>query len=158
MRSHLILDKGFNDSTVDGFIAGYKQSMNFSKIAHIDGSDDEEDDKIPAEIGDLVQWESGGILQFPTARRVIKFSEDGEFAHVEGSNTGLPIDELEVIERAADQRRPHMPPSFDAGFNGSDTDNEKGELCSRHWKCPNRMTFKNVRGELRGFQRLVENS
>jgi hypothetical protein len=45
-------------------------------------------------IGDYVQWESHGILHFPAPKRVKAFSECRLWAFVEGSNCGLPIDEL----------------------------------------------------------------
>jgi hypothetical protein len=46
-------------------------------------------------IGDYVQWEIKGVLQLPEARQIIKLSEDGTFAFVEGSNgTGVPVEEL----------------------------------------------------------------
>lgn len=47
------------------------------------------------DVGDFVQWEPKGIMQFTEPRRIAKISEDGAFAFVEGDDkTGLPVGEL----------------------------------------------------------------
>lgn len=56
-----------------------------------DQKDEESDDKIQIQAGDYVQWESQGVLQFSVPRKVTGFSEDEEWAFVEGSNTGAPV-------------------------------------------------------------------
>jgi hypothetical protein len=67
-----------------------------------------------AKVGDWIQWESQGMLQFKTPQRVRHVSEDGEWVAVEGSQTGLPMSEVIVEQRASDP--PHEPqkkaPSF----------------------------------------------
>jgi hypothetical protein len=45
-------------------------------------------------IGSIVNWESQGVLQFEKPTAVKGFSEDGEYAFVEGTNTGIPVKEL----------------------------------------------------------------
>jgi hypothetical protein len=45
-------------------------------------------------VGDYVQWESGGELRLPEARRINGFSEDNEWAFLDGSSTGVPVNEL----------------------------------------------------------------
>jgi len=50
--------------------------------------------------GDLVQWTSGEVDQFPEPRRVIRLSDDGQWAFVEGSQTGLETSELTVVGQA----------------------------------------------------------
>jgi hypothetical protein len=49
--------------------------------------------------GDLVQWTSGGVDQFETPRRVrgVHRRDGKEWALVEGTNTGIPLDELTVV-------------------------------------------------------------
>jgi hypothetical protein len=49
-------------------------------------------------IGDSVQWTSQGTDQFAEPRKIKSISEDGKYAFVEGSDTGIPIDELSVTE------------------------------------------------------------
>lgn len=65
----------------------------------------------PARVGDLVQWQSLGVDQFPNPRRVRAVSEDGEWVFVEDSETGLPTVEIAVIESAKvdDVAPPTMP-------------------------------------------------
>jgi hypothetical protein len=50
----------------------------------------------PVKIGDYVQWESAGQLQFEIPRRVREIADGGEFAFVEGSETGVPMNELTI--------------------------------------------------------------
>jgi hypothetical protein len=45
----------------------------------------------------FVQWVSGGSEMFKEPTRVKGFSEDGKFAFVEGTKTGIPVSELESL-------------------------------------------------------------
>lgn len=47
-------------------------------------------------INNFVQWVSQGSNQWKEPKRVIAISEDGLFAFVEGSGTGIPINQLEI--------------------------------------------------------------
>ena len=49
-------------------------------------------------IGDEVQWTSQGTDQFAEPRKIKSISEDGKYAFVEGSDTGIPVAELSVTE------------------------------------------------------------
>lgn len=53
-----------------------------------------------AKVGDLVQWESGGALQFEQPRRVRVVTDDGQWVAVEGSETGIPMTEV-IVEASA---------------------------------------------------------
>ena len=57
-----------------------------------------------AKVGDLIQWESQGTLQFSTPQRVRFVTDDGEWIAVEGSETGIPMSETIVEERGATER------------------------------------------------------
>jgi len=46
------------------------------------------------QIGDYVQWEHNGILGLPQSKKLVRFSEDGQYGFVDGSSTGLPAAEL----------------------------------------------------------------
>lgn len=96
----------FNDNAVDGFIKEYKDTIAFAKLSEsyglsasdLDGGGGSEQPQeqhayIP-KIGDYVQWEPGGILQFQEPKRISRLSSDGKFAFVDGSPTGLPVGEL----------------------------------------------------------------
>ena len=64
-----------------------------------------------AQVGDLVQWESQGAFQFETPRRVRFVTDDGLWVAVEGSETGVPMEQVIVEERgdAGNPRPPHIP-------------------------------------------------
>jgi hypothetical protein len=65
--------------------------------------DDEAEDVIfgGARVGDLIQWESHGELHLPKPTRVRLVSEDGQWVAVDGSETGIPMNEVIVQERAS---------------------------------------------------------
>jgi hypothetical protein len=48
-------------------------------------------------IGDLAQWTSGGVDQFTTPQRIVWVSDDGLYARVSSSQTGIPIAELTIV-------------------------------------------------------------
>lgn len=66
-----------------------------------------------ASVGDLVQWESAGVLQFDSPRRVRWVSDDGAWLAVEGSDTGIPMDQV-TVEAPAKPTAPHVPPAAPA--------------------------------------------
>lgn len=71
-----------------------------------------------ARVGDLIQWESGGALQFEKPRRVRFVTDDGGWVAVEGSKTGVPMSEVIVQDRAApNDARPIFP---DEDFGGEE--------------------------------------
>lgn len=51
--------------------------------------------------GRRVSWESGGVLQF-ASRRVRGLSFDGQYLFVKGSKSGIPLNEVEVVEEEDD--------------------------------------------------------
>ena len=98
VKSHLILKKGFNDSTVMRFISGYKKSLNFSGMVQNQDSDEPDVEAENPAIGDYIQWESQGVLQFPRPMKVDSVDEEQGYLFVEGSQTGIPIDETSIEE------------------------------------------------------------
>lgn len=65
---------------------------------------------VSASIGDLIQWESGGALQFETPRRVRWVSDDGAWLAVEGSDTGIPMSQV-TVEHVGSETPPPIPPA-----------------------------------------------
>ena len=65
-------------------------------------------------IGDLIQWECQGSLQFPEPVRVRAISDDGEWVFVEDSDTGIPMHEVTVAERKSSGEPPKLPVSVGA--------------------------------------------
>lgn len=51
--------------------------------------------------GDMIQWESSGKFVFPVPRKVerVHESEMGIYVFVEGSSTGIPADQVVLIQR-----------------------------------------------------------
>jgi hypothetical protein len=95
----------FNDNTVDEFIAKYKTTISyagFGACGKIEGEAGIEggQQKADVNVGDLVQWVSAGADMFPEPRSVLGFSDDGLFAFVPGTSTGLPVSQLTVVGRA----------------------------------------------------------
>ena len=98
IASHLILERKFIENTVGGFIANYRKSLEYSGILDAEGDGDKADPSgeqrdSPLVVGDFVQWESGGALQFPEPKQVTYFSDDGTHVYVEGSTAGIPVEQ-----------------------------------------------------------------
>jgi hypothetical protein len=96
LKAELIDEYNFNPKQVDRFIADFKKTIEFAGLTIGSGSlsgEDKGDQKL--KIGDYVQWESQGIVQFE-AKQITGFSDDGTYAFVEGTNTGLPVGELSM--------------------------------------------------------------
>jgi hypothetical protein len=128
MRSNLLIDHGFIDTTVDAFLRDYKKSIAFAGLMSEQEAnkcaESSADSTKQFTIGDYVQWESQGVWQFKSPMRIRAFTEDGEYALVEGSNTGVPVDELipqatplpgEMTAPLSLQTKRPEPPAIPAG-------------------------------------------
>lgn len=76
-----------------------------------------------AKVGDLIQWESQGALQFANCQRVRAVSEDGNWVAVEGSETGIPMSQV-IVEQAGVQ----APPVFNLVPDAKANSIEEGEV------------------------------
>ncbi len=52
----------------------------------------------PPAIGDRIQWTINGTDRFTKPPAILALSSDGRYCFVEGTNTGLPIDQITVVE------------------------------------------------------------
>ncbi len=79
-----------------------------------------------AKVGDLIQWEVDGVLQMEKPMRVRLVTDDGWVAVV-GSETGIPMDQVMVEERAVEAPRLFKidPPKVD--------DDEKARPGETEW-------------------------
>jgi hypothetical protein len=116
IRRHLVRDRGFHDKTVGDFIAEYKGTLSFAKITDSSTIMDEppaSDRKAGASekvnIGDYVQWTNAGVDSFAEPRLVRGFSEDGQWAFVEGGETGVLASELTVMNPQTDSSQMPTP-------------------------------------------------
>lgn len=103
LKSELIAAKRFNPNSVDGFLQDFRDTLEFAGISDgcvLDSKHEqslhETPPVIPA-VGNYVQWESAGQLQFPEPKRVRALSYDQQWAFVDGSDTGLPVSELTIM-------------------------------------------------------------
>ncbi len=103
LKSDLITVRRFNPTAVDGFVQDFRDTLEFAGLSDLkvveskQSQNDNGEQTVPPQIGYLVQWESGGQLQFKEPKRVRALSEDGLWAFVDGGDTGLPIKELTVV-------------------------------------------------------------
>ncbi len=136
---------GFNANTIRPAIKAYLQTLAYWQQAGASKSNSPKgaegaDSKTPkvddvtyggAKVGDLIQWESNGVLQFEKPCRVRALSDDNEWAFVEGSETGLPMSEVIVQDRgtaSAGRMPPVLPLEPVTGAI------EKGEIEWNRWK------------------------
>jgi len=122
LRHYLVSQRELSPTAADAVVKNLRASLAYAgidssaKMAPSEGIApavmNGQGDRI-AEVGDMVQWESGGVLRFDTPRRVRAIqSLDGiTWVFVEGSTTGIPMTEIAVESRAAGQANaaPQLP-------------------------------------------------
>jgi len=79
-----------------------------------------------ARVGDFIQWESQGALQFPKPLRVRLVTDDGQWVAVEGSETGIPMNEV-IVESSDQSRTLSAPPTFSLALTAIMPEADKGE-------------------------------
>lgn len=138
--------QGFNQSAIRPAAKAYLQTLRFLEEAgvtesHGTTSDDASESKASegerddqphspvfggARVGDFIQWESQGALQFPKPMRVRQVSEDGQYVAIDGSETGIPMSQILVQDRP--QAEPPPPPRFPLESPSSEAKPEDGEV------------------------------
>lgn len=127
-RSHLKADRHLTDQAARSLLAIYKENLTFANITgdakvfepH-DAPEEAENStlsgsQVPApkaKVGDHVQWTNMGMDQFVVPARVVWVSDDGAYLRVEGSKTGIPMNEAEITA-APPQEAPTSAPSSGA--------------------------------------------
>jgi len=120
----LELDPPFNPNTADVVIKEYKDTIAFAKpdssatVPLAGGDLNAEEEEVGGDsksvyvpkIGDYVQWEPKGVLQFREPKRVTSLSADGKFAFVDGNGTGLPSSELTLHDKPVITDMVTLPP------------------------------------------------
>lgn len=114
--------EGFNPSAVGPAAKAFVTTMQFiDSLGETEDHDPEnsngpastpEDEELifgDASVGDFVQWESQGVLQFDKPRRVRWVSPDGDWLAVDGSETGIPMDQV-TVENPPSRTAPIVPP------------------------------------------------
>jgi hypothetical protein len=129
----LIFDWYFNENAVIDFLKEYKSTILFAKLTNSDTVSTSNADKEEIVVGDYVQWESGVGAQFE-AKRITGFSGDRTSAFVEGSSTGLPIDELSKVQPPPASEREKLIPinikhlTFKVGMNSDTFTLDEGQV------------------------------
>ncbi len=106
VRRYLVRERNFNDNTVDAFIKGYKNTLEFARLVGDHTTKPSSSSVLPLAgqatlgvlgVGDFVQWTSQGVDQFSVPTQIAGLSEDGTYAFFEGSLTGVPVCELSAV-------------------------------------------------------------
>jgi hypothetical protein len=62
------------------------------------------------QVGDLVQWQKrDGMIMLPAPKRITDFSPRRDYAFLEGSRCGIPIEEVVIVQPAFN---PYLPRRF----------------------------------------------
>ena len=141
--SELRVDRGFTLDGAKAFLQVFDDAITYTAsvggdkmLASDSNTASDTDHSLPdkkVEIGDLVQWEAQGVLRLerPTAVRAIHEHEGREWVFVNGSETGMPMEEIVIEQKVPSQRAqaPTLPlptdPSrqaLDASQPGMDVD------------------------------------
>ncbi len=127
----------FNVNSIPGFIKELHETIAYAKLVESDnvsaGGEDtsEDEDKPRVKIGDFVQWESQGMLQFRDPLRVRELSDDGQYVFVDGSPTGMPVSEVTVEDPPArPPRTPFVHPPARATDRGGGSLNMREDVFS----------------------------
>jgi hypothetical protein len=136
IRRHLLKDRGFNHKTVDEFIDEFRATLSFAgliggdKIRGVDPQPDPGDSRPPKPIkqGEFVQWTSQGVDQFDLPRRVVGASEDGRFVFVEGTRTGIPANQVAVVDPPTVDRAPSRRPISQPGMREDTFTLDEGQV------------------------------
>ena len=113
LQAELITYRNFNPNSVAGFVSDLKDTLDYAGLSDLNvleselgGPETTAESSYSPKVGDYVQWEPQGILQFETPKRIKQVSEDGRYAFVDGSNTGLPVKELTPAHQPTQEGRP----------------------------------------------------
>jgi hypothetical protein len=126
----------FSDASAQDVVRVYRDSLSYAGLTDSDKKPDEgtapeeaasqnDGSRPQVSVGDFVQWVSGGAVQFPEPRRVRALSDDGDWAFVDGSQTGIAMSELEVVTAPRPTRRP--PPTLPLPEEDATVDHQIGE-------------------------------
>lgn len=97
LEAELVTYKKFNPSAVSGLVTDFLDTLEYAGIS-LGGTIDSTKKQHTAhvKVGNFVQWAPQGIDQFRELKKVTGFSDDGEYAFLDGEKTGAPVAELEI--------------------------------------------------------------
>jgi hypothetical protein len=121
MKSTLLIEHGFVDSTVEGFLKDYRKTIAFAGLLDgvIFGEKKEEDEESASgpKVGDWVQCDMEGILRLPKPlklTRIENHADHGKFGFVEGQKGGIEYKHLIKVEppEGEQQLKVEPPPNL----------------------------------------------
>ena len=127
----LALKGGFSQIGAENFLKVYDATIAYTDLSLSDKTYDknrnevnESDKKPTVEVGDLIQWASTGALKSDQPKRVRAIQErDGsDWIFVDGSNTGIPMNEVSIEQKGAKVAPP--PPILSEEIKTLDSERE----------------------------------
>ncbi|MBI2889559.1 MAG: hypothetical protein HYY13_02125, partial [Nitrospirae bacterium] len=102
ITNHLIMKRGFVPLGAKQAAKAFKDTIAVAKLqdSSYASRGGNGAGKPELALGDTVQWESQGMLQFDVPRKITGFSDDGTIAFVEGTGTGIPVQQLQKVDAA----------------------------------------------------------
>lgn len=114
--SELHLDRGFTADSAKAFLRVFDETISFANLKDDDNISSSLENEVSQselepkssktspkiELGDLIQWESQGVLQFQQPARVREIRNDpqhGLFLFVEGHAGGVPLEQAQLVQK-----------------------------------------------------------
>ena len=125
----LVLKDGFTEPSAKTFLQVYDATIEYAGLVESDkafvvGTEDldeeRSDARTRARVGDHIHWLSAGQEMFKIARRVEWISDDGSYLRVHGSSTGIPVNEVTVVEKPNIEPPAARTPLSSSAYAGSD--------------------------------------
>lgn len=135
----LVFDHRFNKSAASELIAEFKATAEYSGLFQLQetatkSKDILQETEVDANVGDLVQAEVNGGLVFENPKRVraVQDREGQKWAFVDGSEAGIPMEQIVIVEKARGETVGElpMPPTLPLSQQGGLRPLEQGE---REW-------------------------
>lgn len=121
VHHYLVFQKQFNVEAATELIAEFKQTASqiglYEPHNSVDKTHQKTDDYLQqtersgVKIGDRIQWTSNGVDQFTDGGLILGFSEDGNWVFTDQGESGVPVDEVKVMEQAEVMRTPPAMPA-----------------------------------------------
>lgn len=105
-RSELTLERHYTEDAAARLLRVYDENLKYARLGLSDKIADKQPETAPIKIpkiGDLIQWESAGVLKLPEPKRVTGIAETGDYLFVEGHLAGIPIKETNVVAQTTEQ-------------------------------------------------------
>jgi hypothetical protein len=104
VETYLVRDRSFSEDGAKDLIAEYKATLAFAKLTEPgtipDAKTGQSEHPVPPKVGDFVQVEINGALQFDKPQRVraIQEHEGKDWVFVEGSETGVLMEQVQIVK------------------------------------------------------------